>query len=95
MTQAARFPSVELRDLPAANGASDWERMPVLIGALSAYIEYFHGGSITLESFDGETLTIRLAGECLGCPLPPVTLHGWVEGTVRQFFPNLKHVQTL
>jgi hypothetical protein len=27
--------------------------------------------------------------------LAPVTLHGWVEGTVRQFFPDIDHVEAV
>jgi Fe-S cluster biogenesis protein NfuA len=77
-----------------ANASTD-ERMRALIETLSSYIENFHGGSVELVSFDGETLKVRLAGACLGCPLSPVTLHGWVEGTVKQFFPDLKKVESV
>jgi len=31
---------------------------------------------------------------CLGCPLSPNTLHGWVEGTVKQFFPVIGKVES-
>jgi Fe-S cluster biogenesis protein NfuA len=48
-----------------------------------------------MVSFDGETLKIKMSGACLGCPLSPVTVHGWVEGTARQFFPNLKKVESV
>jgi Fe-S cluster biogenesis protein NfuA len=72
--------------------APDETRMAALIEMLSAYIEHFHGGSVELVSFDGEVLQVKMAGNCRGCPLSPVTLHGWVEGTVRPFFPNLKRV---
>jgi len=72
--------------------ASPEERMRSLIDTLSAYIEYYHGGAVEMVSFDGATLKIRMKGACLGCPLSPHTLHGWVEGTVRQFFPQLKEV---
>jgi Fe-S cluster biogenesis protein NfuA len=72
--------------------ASDETRMAALIEMLSAYIEHFHGGSVELVSFDGEELCVKMAGNCRGCPLSPVTLHGWVEGTVKPFFPNLKRV---
>lgn len=75
--------------------ATDEERMRALIETLSAYIEYFHGGAVEMVAFDGATLTVRLSGACLGCPLSPTTLHGWVEGTVRQFFPNLKAVEAV
>lgn len=65
-------------------------QLRALVERLSAYIEQFHGGSVDYVSFDGETLKVRLGGACLGCPLLPSTLHGWVEGTVRQFFPDIK-----
>jgi Fe-S cluster biogenesis protein NfuA len=69
------------------------EQLKVLLDQLSAYIEQFHGGSVDFVSFDGENLKVHLGGACLGCPLSPSTLHGWVEGTVRQFFPEIKHVE--
>ncbi len=91
---SSRFSSPpEMSNLPA--DASDEERMRALIEMLSAYIEQFHGGAVELISFDGATLRIKLGGACIGCPLSPVTLHGWVEGTARQFFPNLKAVEAL
>jgi Fe-S cluster biogenesis protein NfuA len=65
------------------------EQVKVLVQRLSAYIEQFHGGSVEFISFDGKQLKVRLGGACLGCPLSPNTLHGWVEGTVKQFFPQI------
>ena len=79
--------------LPPPNGASEEERMRALIALLSDYIEQYHGGAVVMESFDGETLRVRMSGACVGCPLSPITLHGWVEGTARQFFPQLKAVE--
>lgn len=70
--------------------ASTEERLRVLIERISAYIEHFHGGSVEMISFDGKVVKVRLGGACLGCPLLPSTLHGWVEGTVRQFFPDIR-----
>jgi len=69
------------------------DRLRALIERLSAYIEQFHGGSVNYVSFDGDVLKVRLGGACLGCPLLPSTLHGWVEGTVRQFFPDIKSIE--
>ena len=66
-----------------------------LLDQLNAYIEQYHGGSVEVVSFDGETLKVRLGGACLGCPLSPSTLHGWVEGTVRQFFPDVHVVDAM
>ena len=80
----------EMNDVPADADAE--ERMKILIETLSAYIEYFHGGSLELVSFDGDTLAVRMSGNCRGCNLAQVTLHGWVEGTVRPFFPDLQEV---
>ncbi len=90
--------SANMQDSPM-NGlpvnATDEERMRALVDTISAYIEYYHGGAVKMIAFDGENLKIKMSGACLGCPLSPHTLHGWVEGTVRQFFPNLKSVQSV
>ena len=75
------------------SGSSEYpveEQMKALIDKLSAYIEQFHGGSVQVASFDGKILRVRLGGACLGCPLSPSTVHGWVAGTVRQFFPDVE-----
>ncbi len=70
------------------------EKMRGLIEQLDAYINTYHGGSVSLISFDGKVVKVRLGGACLGCPLSPNTLHGWVEGTIRQFFPEVERVET-
>ena len=74
------------------NGASysKQEMMKGLISQISAYIEHYHGGSVDLISFEENELKVRLGGACVGCPLSAATLHGWVEGTVHQFFPDVK-----
>jgi len=66
------------------------EQIKALLERLSAYVEQFHGGSVEFVSLDGNRLTVRLGGACLGCPLLPSTLQGWVAGTVHQFFPEVK-----
>jgi len=75
--------------------ASDQEKMQALIEAISSYIEYYHGGAVEMIGFNDNTLQVRLLGACEGCDLAPVTLHGWVEGTVRQFFPDLDRVEAV
>ena len=69
------------------------EQMKGLVEQLSAYIEHYHGGSVEFVSFDGKKLEVSLGGACLGCPLSQATLHGWVEGTVKQFFPDIESVE--
>jgi Fe-S cluster biogenesis protein NfuA len=66
------------------------EQIKTLVDKLSAYVEQFHGGSVEFVSFDGNKLKVRLGGACLGCPLLPSTLQGWVAGTVHQFFPDVE-----
>ena len=66
------------------------EQIKALLEKLNAYIEQYHGGSVELVSLEGQRLTVRLGGACLGCPLSPNTLHGWVAGTVHQFFPDIE-----
>jgi Fe-S cluster biogenesis protein NfuA len=64
-----------------------------LLDNLSAYIEQFHGGTVEFVSLEEDTLRVKLGGACLNCPLLPSTLHGWVAGTVHQFFPELQVVE--
>lgn len=64
-----------------------------LIENLSAYIEQFHGGTVEFVSLAENELKVKLGGACLNCPLLPSTLHGWVEGTVHQFFPEIRVVE--
>jgi len=68
------------------------ERLRILIERISAYIEQFHGGSVEYVGLERGVLKVKLGGACLGCPLLPSTLRGWVEGTVRQFFPDIERV---
>jgi len=68
------------------------QRVRALIEQISAYIEHYHGGKVEMISLEQKVLTVQLGGACLGCPLLPSTLHGWVEGTVHQFFPEIEQV---
>ncbi|NMC85019.1 MAG: NifU family protein [Anaerolineaceae bacterium] len=71
------------------------EQLRGLIEQLNAYITTYHGGAVELVSFDGKVVKVRLGGACLGCPLSPLTVKGWVEGTVKQFFPEIDHVEAV
>lgn len=73
--------------------AGEEERMAALIATISSYIEHYHGGAVEMVSYQDDKLQVRLTGACHGCGLAPVTLHGWVAGTVKQFFPNVKSVE--
>ena len=73
---------------------TDEERIRALIEQLDAYIAQYHGGSVKLVSFDQNIVKVHLGGACLGCPLSPMTLHGWVEGTIKQFFPQVIKVES-
>ena len=75
-----------------SNGFTEEERLKALLEKINAYIDHYHGGSVEWVSFEGRILKVRLGGSCLGCPLSPSTLHGWVEGTIRQFFPDIQVV---
>jgi len=69
---------------------SEEERVRALLEKIDAYIQQYHGGSVEMVSLEDKLLKVRLGGACLGCPLSPSTLHGWVAGTVHQFFPDIE-----
>ena len=66
------------------------EQIKALLEQINAYIEHYHGGSVEMVALQGNVLKVRLGGACLNCPLLPSTLHGWVEGTIHQFFPDVE-----
>jgi CRP-like cAMP-binding protein len=78
------------RTMATAQNHSREEQLRSLLESLSAYVEQYHGGSVEFVSYDGRVLKVKLGGACLGCPLLPATLHGWVAGTVHQFFPDIE-----
>ncbi|MGB7538525.1 MAG: NifU family protein [Anaerolineales bacterium] len=71
------------------------DSLQALVESLSAYIEQYHGGAVRYLGVEGGVLKVKLEGSCLGCPLSPNTLHGWVEGTVKQFFPEIERVEAV
>ena len=84
-----------MNDLPSYvpdASLTEEDRLRGLIEFLSAYIEQFHGGWVRMLDFDGKRVSVEMGGACVGCTLAPSTLHGWVEGTVRQFFPDVEAV---
>jgi Fe-S cluster biogenesis protein NfuA len=76
-------------------GATPAERMRALIEVVSSYIEHYHGGWVRMVGFDGKVLKVEMGGACEGCPLSTATLHGWVAGTVRQFFPEVERIEAV
>ena len=74
---------------------SEQEQILGLIEQLDSYIHHYHGGAVELVSFDGKVVKVRFGGACLNCPLQPNTIHGWVEGTLRQFFPDIVEVMAV
>ncbi len=75
--------------------ATEEDRMRSLIETLSAYIEHYHGGAVEMVAYEENKLKVKMTGACQGCALAPATLHGWVEGTVKQFFPYLESVEAV
>jgi len=71
------------------------ERIKGLIEQLSAYIEHYHCGLVEFISYEDNVVKVRLGGACETCELKPHTLHGWVEGTLKQFFPEIKRVEAI
>lgn len=69
------------------------ERIRGLVDQINDYIAHYHGGAVKFISFDGKVVRVSMLGACQGCPLQPATLHGWVEGTLKQFFPEIERVE--
>ena len=75
--------------------ADEQERMKALVERVSAYIEQYHGGHVEFVSYTDHVLKVKMGGACDGCALTETTLKGWVAGTIRQFFPEVKDVMAV
>ena len=76
-------------------GATEEEQMASLIEAISSYVEHYHNGSVRMVAREGDKIKVELGGACVGCPITPATLCGWVLGTVQQFFPQIQHIEAV
>ena len=68
------------------------EKIRGLVEQLDAYISYYHGGHVEFCGMEDDVVRVRMGGACSECPLQQSTLRGWVEGTVKQFFPEIRGV---
>jgi len=69
------------------------EKIRGLVEQLDAYISYYHGGHVEFCGVEDDVVRVRMGGACSECSLQQSTLRGWVEGTVRQFFPEIRGVE--
>ena len=63
-----------------------------LVKRISAYIEQYHGGWVEFVSYEDKVLKVKMGGACEECNMTETTLQGWIAGTVRQFFPDVKEI---
>ena len=69
------------------------EQIRGLIEKLDAYIAQYHGGSVELISFDGKVVKVHMGGACEECPISPDMGYKWIEGSVKQLFPEIERVE--
>ena len=50
------------------------------------------GGGVEFERIEGDTLYLRLTGNCVGCPGADITLRYGVESAVTSAIPEIKRV---
>lgn len=51
-----------------------------------------HGGSITLEKLEGDTVYLAMGGGCQGCASAQLTLRQGVEQMLKAAMPEIKHI---
>jgi len=71
------------------------ERLRDYLQKISSYMETYHGGAVEMVGYEDGQLRVRLSGACTGCDLTEATLHGWIEGNLRPFFPEVTSVESV
>lgn len=54
-----------------------------------------HGGNISLVKFENDTVYVKLAGACVGCPASIFTLELGIKEALKAKLPQLKEVVAL
>ena len=50
------------------------------------------GGGVEIDRIDGETLHLRLLGNCIGCPGADITLRYGIESAITSAIPEIRRV---
>lgn len=50
------------------------------------------GGNIEVLEFDGNTLIMRLMGQCATCPISSQTIETFIEVKIQEQLPDLKEI---
>jgi len=53
------------------------------------------GGGVELDRIDGDTVFVRLTGNCIGCPGADITLRYGIESAVTEEVPGIRRVVTV
>lgn len=53
------------------------------------------GGDIELVNVENRTVTVKLHGNCNGCPMSFSTMKLGVENTIKQFAPEIEQVTNI
>ncbi len=51
-----------------------------------------HGGNIKVVSLEHDALSLRMLGQCSGCPSANITMENIVNEALKESFPQLKEV---
>lgn len=51
-----------------------------------------HGGSVSIDRLEGDTLYLSMGGGCQGCASAQVTLRSGVEGMIRAAVPEIRRI---
>jgi toxin CptA len=83
---------LESQALAAADGPPPSAREVAEVLEKARRVLLRDGGDLELVDVSGDTVRVRLKGNCVGCPRSVIDLKNVVERTVRQRFPQIRRV---
>jgi Fe-S cluster biogenesis protein NfuA len=67
------------------------ERIEKILTKIRPYVQ-MHGGDVMLLKYEVGTVTLKVYGSCVGCPMADLTYNKMVGGLLKEEVPGVKHV---
>lgn len=66
-------------------------KIEALLDKVRPYVA-MHGGDVRLQKVEGDTVTLKIYGACVDCPLADLTYNRMIGSLIREAVPQIQNV---